>query len=345
MTAEIKVIDPNNLQSAINKPVIIEKHITPEVGSEAKKVIESSISFSKPTIDISPTLAKTLETATTSGDTSDDTSDEESKDPNVRRAQRREAFKRASDIEKRAMAMEKAAKEKLAKTQHFEKLMQNADTDPVELAKALGKDPNDFLRKLQNSMFNIKEEPVEKKPELTAEHELQNRLDKLEKEREAEKIANAKYAQENQINSYIATKILPTVHNLEKYPLLNSDGDPAQAAQFVYAIMNQYYQEHGEELDAESVAQHIEDGLYAQAEEKLNSIRKISKFSKYFKDEIAEPTAPLGVSSSRKAVPRTLSDSMISVPSTAAPIVSARPRPETRQEKLARLDRKYAGKL
>jgi len=328
MAQEIIVVDNNNPQVAAAKPVtIIENH-----HSSFDSSSQNEVSFAKTnTSDLPGDLGSEpdLETNTSN-------SEEVGGDT---RADRRAAFKRAADIEKRAQAMEKQAKEKLAKAQSFEALLAKSD-DPVELIKALGKDPTEFLRKYQNSMFNIPEE-AEPVPEVPMEEQLKARLDKFEAEKEAEKLAQVQAQQSYQVNSYIANKVMPAVADVEKYPLLNSDGDPAQAAQFVYGIMNQYYQQHGEELDPEMVAQHIEDGLYAQAEEKLNSIRKIRKFSKYFKDEIGE-TPVAQMAPNRKLVPRTLSDSMSSVP---APVTPLRPTKETREQKLARLERKFSNKI
>jgi len=277
------------------QPQVIKSHslsATPaavkvEVANTDKKV-ESHLSFEKPS-------AQQVETTN-----EQPTTTETEVEKPATSAERRDAMKRANAEHAKAIQMQKEAKALMEQARHFDEIKQKAATNPVELAKALGMDPNEFLRRYQNEMFNIPNEEV-KKPELTVDEKLK----RFEEERAQEKRAQANYQAEMIRMNYISTKILPAIKaDAEKYQLLNYN-NPEASAGFIYDIMNDHYQKTGEELNAADVAEEMENQLQKEFEEKIESVKKISKFSKHFakmeeeatkseKEEVSLTPAQLG---------------------------------------------------
>lgn len=214
-------------------------------------------------------------------------------------AERRDAMKRANQEHAKAIQMQKEAKEMMAKAQRFQDVATKAATNPVEVAKALGMEPQEFLRRFQNEMFNIPNEEV-KKPEPTVD----DRLKAYETERAQERKAAADYQSEMIRMNYISTKIMPTLKSdTEKFQLLNYN-DLEASAGFIYDMMNTHFQKTGEELNPADVAEEMENHLQQEFEDKIAQVKKIGKFSKHFakleeeetptKEEVALTPAQLG---------------------------------------------------
>jgi len=207
-------------------------------------------------------------------------------------AERRDAMKRANQEHQKAIQMQKEATALRQEASNFEELKKNAATNPVALAKALGMDPTEFLRRFQNEMFSIPNEEIKKEPPTVDE-----RLQSYEQERQAERAAAANYQSEMTRMNYINTKILPAIKgDTEKYQLLNHNNVETSAG-FIYDMMNDHFKRTGEELNAEDVAEEMENQLMNEFEEKINSVRKIGKFSKHFKT-LEEETSPLTATTS-----------------------------------------------
>ncbi len=211
-------------------------------------------------------------------------------------AERRDAMKRANQEHAKAIQMQKEAKEMLAKAQHFQETAKRAATNPVELAKAIGMDPTEFLRRYQNEMFNIPNEEVKQ-----AEPTVDERLKSYADERQKEKDATSRLQSEMIRSNYIQTKILPAIAtDKEKFSLLNHNNLELSAG-FIYDMMNDHFQKTGEELSANDVAEEMENQLQLEMEAKLETIKSIGKFSRHFQpkaeeaEEEVEPTpAQLG---------------------------------------------------
>lgn len=256
--------------------------------------------------------------------------------PAEKRAERRAAFKRAADIEARARQMEAQAKQKLAQAQRFEEVAAKANENPIEVAKALGMDPTEFLRKYQNSMFNI---PAQEEPVLKPEEEVKQRLERYENERKEEAKRNQELQSQLVRSNYISNKILPQLaSNKEKFELLNHNNIELSAG-FIYDMMDAHYRATGEELNPVDVAEEMENQLLKELEEKLANARKVTKLSKYFREEVQEatqaavktPPAQLGAKS------KTLSDSMGAVPT--APVKPIQRQRVPFADKQARIER------
>ncbi len=209
-------------------------------------------------------------------------------------AERRDAMKRANAEHAKAIQMQKEAKDLMAKAQQFQEVAKRAATNPVELAKAIGMDPTEFLRRYQNEMFNIpNEEP--KKPEPTVD----DRLKQYEEERSRERRAAADYQSEMIRLNYIQTKILPTIKaDPEKFQLLNYN-NLEKSANYIYDMMNAHFQTTGEEWNAADVAEEMENQLQAEFEEKIAQVKKIGKFSKHFQAEAEEAKEEVSTVSSQ----------------------------------------------
>jgi len=202
-----------------------------------------------------------------------------------KRKARRDEWSQANQIKNRAIQAEKEAKEALAQARAFQELVAKTDVDPLELAKALGKDPNEFLRKYQNAMFNIKEE---EKPK--PEEDVKTRLDRYE-QAELQRQQKHQELQSNMIRqNYISSNILPAIKaDTEKFQILNTSNLERTTAH-IYDIMNSHYQATGETLNVNDVAEEYENMLAKEFEDKLQFVKKIGKFSKYFREEKVEQT-------------------------------------------------------
>ncbi len=283
------------------QPQVIKSHSltsTPpavkiEVPNTDKKQ-ESTISFERQAQSAPGSTSG--ETASTETSTEETSSEEEK----MTSAQRRDAMKRANAEHAKAIQMQKEAKELMAKAQHFEEVRQKASTNPVELAKALGMDPTEFLRRYQNEMFNIPNEET-KKPEPS----IDEKLKAYEEERAKERKAAADYQYEMNRLNYINNNILPVIKgDPEKFQLLNYNNLEASAG-FIYDMMNDHWMRTKEELKAEDVAEEMENQLQLEFEDKIEKVKKIGKFSRHFakleeeknessKDEVALTPAQLG---------------------------------------------------
>lgn len=211
---------------------------------------------------------------------------EESDSSSEARKQRREEWKEANRTMQRAMQMEKEAKAKLAQVQRFEQVASKAKENPIEIAKALGVDPTEFLRLYQNQMFNITEE--KEQPKLDPEEEIKQRLSRYEEERAKEKYEMEMFKSQSIKQNYIASKILPVIlADKDKYELLNSNGEAEASAAFIYDLMDNHYRSTGEELNPEDVAEAMEEELVKELESKILSTKQVKKFSKHFREDTA----------------------------------------------------------
>ncbi len=253
------------------------------------------------------------------------------KTPAEERAERRNAFKRAADIEARARQMEKAAQEKLAQAQRFEEVSKKAKENPLELAKAIGMDPTEFLRQYQNQMFNI---PTEVEP--SPEEDVKTRLTRYEQEREEEKKKNQELQVQMVRNTYISNKILPNlIANKEKFEILNHNNIELSAG-FIYDMMDQHYRATGEELNPLDVAEEMENQLAKELEDRLLAVKKFNRFSKYFQAEQPAPAPPAQLGA--KTPPpksKTISDSL----GSGAPVSTMQRQRIPMADKQARLER------
>lgn len=201
-----------------------------------------------------------------------------------KRAERRASFKHAADIERRAMQMQKEAEHTLNQTKQVQQFLALIDTDPVKAVQALGKDPNDILRKYQNGMFNIPNEPEKPKVESTEE-----KLARYESERKREKEEILNYKLQNDRSMYIQNNILPVITaEPDTFELLNMNGVDTCAG-FIYDMMNAHFQSTGETLNARDVAEEMENQLTNEFEDKIKVTRGIKKLSKHFRTDTDAP--------------------------------------------------------
>ena len=257
-----------------------------------------------------------------------------------KRAERRAAFKEAANIQQRAMQMQKQAEAKLAKAQRFEELSKKAQEDPIEFIKSTGQDPQEFLRRFQNSMYNIPNEAPAPKPE----EEVKQRLERYEAERQAERQKAAEIQSQMVRQNYISTKILPVLNaDPDKFQILNQSNLEA-SANFMYDMMNQHFMATGEELNAADVAEEMENQLQQELETKLQQAAKLPKLSKYFKEQqAAAPSPQLGGPPPKNTVvssPKTLSNAMESLPPLTNTQVSGK-KTGGRNERLQKVLNKY----
>lgn len=219
------------------------------------------------------------------------------------RQERRDAMKRASEAERRAMEMEKNAKERLKKAEAFEQLKSKGDADPIELAKALGFEPNEFLRKYQNSMFNVQE------PEPTKQETSDERMARYDRERQEERKQSQELNESIQRREYIKSNILPALQDQDRFELLYKNGIE-QAAENIYDLMNAEFQETKTVWDPAEVAQQIEDKLNEDFQEALKHVKGMKRYSKMFKEEEEDYIAPATLAQSNKTTDSDLSESL-----------------------------------
>ena len=199
------------------------------------------------------------------------------------RTERATQFRAARDAEKRAMQLKKQAEEQFNEAKGFQELLKEAKNDPTILAKALGMDPSELLRKYQNQMFNIKDEP--EAPVLKPEEELKQRMDRYDAERYEERQRNEAISIQTVRQTYIQTKIIPVLSEEGgRFELLNMNGKEECAA-YIYDMMNDHYTKTGEEWNVADVAEEMEAILTKDIEDKMKEVRKVSKFSKHFQPE------------------------------------------------------------
>jgi hypothetical protein len=279
----------NNLpDSQIIKAYTDAKVIKAETKDESMAAKpETTISFEKDSSNnVVPEGANEItqqpQTAETAGETSanarETLANQEEVEKEMTVQERRDAFKRANAEHQKAIKMQQEANEVMKKYQGFMEAMKKADISPSEMIKAIGKDPTDFMKRLQNEMFAIPNEP-EKKQEPTVDE----RLRQYEQEREAERRQQAQYQSEMIKFNYIQNKILPAIANDEKYPLVMANKD--KAAQMIYDIMNAHYLQFNEELNPMDVADEYEAELEKEVVGSIEKIKKINKFRSHFKEE------------------------------------------------------------
>ena len=203
---------------------------------------------------------------------------------------RRTQLLKAAQVERRAQNELKLAREKLAQVKQFETLMEQAKNDPTAIAKALNMDPTEFLRKYQNQMFSIPNEPEKPKEET-----IEEKFAKYEQERKLEKEELLKMQANNIKNNYIQTKILPVIkQSPEQFEIINSNG-AEQCAQFIYDMMDAHFRSTGEELNALDVAEEMEFQLQKEFESRIESTKKLKKFSKHFRTDTDAPGQELTI--------------------------------------------------
>lgn len=256
------------------------------------------------------------------------------------RIERRAAFKRAADIEARAQRMEKEAKEKLSRAEGFEKLKETASTDPVALAKALGMDPTEFLRRYQNQMLSIPNE-VPLKPE----EEVKARLARYETERQKEKEEHEVLKAQTFRANYTAMKILPVITmDPVKFEILNENGAEA-SSQYIYDMIDKHYRETGEEWKATDVAEELENLLAQEVEEKIEKVKKSPRFAKHFSQPQVEPVAVSNRGQSlAETKSKTLSDSKFGSIAASSPSSSGNKVPlSNRRARIDKVLKKFQG--
>lgn len=320
------LLEPKVIKSYENKP-----KAEPHVGE---------VSFAKAGKEPVAETATTTETAAPATETVKNETTEE-KSAADKRAERREAYKETDKAYQRAIQMQKEAQAKLDRVAAFEKLVQSVDADPRELAKALGKDPTEFLRKYQNATFGIKEEESPPDP-------IKQAQEQYAKEREADRQQLSQLQYQITKTNYIRDKILPELDkDPDKYELItkrNKDGN----ASLIYDIMNEHYQKYGEELTAAEVAEEMEAGLLRESEAQIKNAKEFKKLANYFKvDEatvaaIAEQvqkTEPEQLSSEK---PKTISNALGSGAPASVVTNSAKSYGHTRQDRLKRVLDKFS---
>lgn len=202
-----------------------------------------------------------------------------------RRAEKRQEWKDANKTMQRALQMQKEAQAKLAQAQRFEQVAKTAHENPVEVAKALGMTPEEFLRKYQNQMFNI----PEPKPELDPQEQMKQRFEQYEQERKREREEHETFKAQTIRQNYISTKIMPIITgDPDRFELLNYNNAELSAS-YMYDLMDAHYRQTGEEWSAQDVAEAYENELQKELEDKLSKIRGVKKFSKHFREATDAP--------------------------------------------------------
>ncbi len=292
---KLNTLNSSNFSNFSNPKIIKSYDDTPKDTSLPKA--ESPISFAKS--DDSGLSFAIPEAITTEATEAPDKSQAE------RRAERRNEWKQAADVQRRAMNMQKEAEEKIKEADQIKKLLEEAKKDPTAIARALNESPTDYLKRYQNQMFEIPNEVP-----LSPEQEVKQRLEKYEDERKKEREQFQELQSLTIKQNYISNKILPVLmSDKDKFEILNNN-DPNLSAAFIYDIMNEHFTKTGEELSANDVAEEMENILFKEIESKLASTRKYKKLSKYFKEEeqlgedLQETAAPSQLGGISKAITR-----------------------------------------
>lgn len=247
--------------------------------------VKSEISFEKPAQTITFDVA----------DPATETHEAPESTPEERRDQRRQQFKSAADVERRAINMQKQAEEQLKQLNQFKTFMEQAKKDPTVMARALNMDPTEFLRQYQNAMFAIPNDPKQEGPKLSPEEEVKARLERYDAERKAEREQFAEMRSNSIRQDYIQNKILPVIlSNPSQYEILNLNGRDTCAG-FIYDMMNAHYLQTGQELNPQDVADEMENQLSKEYEEKILMTKKLNKFKDHFRDDTSAPGQELSV--------------------------------------------------
>lgn len=188
---------------------------------------------------------------------------------------RRDALKRISDRERKVSEQAKEVKDKLAKAEEFQKFFEAAKEDPTLIAKAFGMETGDFLRKMQNKVFDIKEEPKKEDP-------VQTRFNALEQQTQQLLKAQA------DANRYgvISQHIMPVLtKDPEKFQVIHEDLN--NNTNYIYDLINSHWLETGGEkggeiLDANAVAEALEEKLTEKKLKDLENMKKLPKFRSQF---------------------------------------------------------------
>lgn len=214
--------------------------------------------------------------------------------PAEERTQRRVAFKRAADVERRAMQMQKEAQATLQQTKQVKQFMDMFDKDPIEAVKILGRDPEAAFAKFQNAMLHIPNDP----PKPTAEQEYRQRLDRLEEERKREKEEAAKRNWEFNKQDYVSNHIVPVITgDPDRFEILNGN-DPKLIGAFIYDMMNTHFLNTGEELDIIAVCEETESRLLEEMEKATLNSKKFKKLAKHYRTDTDAPGEELTVNGS-----------------------------------------------
>lgn len=195
---------------------------------------------------------------------------------------RRDALKRISDRERELAKTERLAKEKLAKAEAFHEASKRFEEDPTLIAKAMGMETGEFLKKLQNKVLDIPQEAV--KPEDV----MQKRLAAMEEQ--TKKLQDMQHQSER--TTYLQQYILPVVtKDPDKFACINSD--PAYSAHIYDLIEAHYHETKGKEIwKVEDVAEALEQTLVAEREEVAKKLKNDPILKKYFKDEVEVKSVP-----------------------------------------------------
>ncbi len=199
---------------------------------------------------------------------------------------KKDAWKRAHEMERKAQEKEKQAKAEIAKVKEFQDFVEQAKKDPTVLAKAMGMSTQEFYSKYTNQMYGI---PEETKPEVKETTE--QRLDRIEQARIQDYQSNATREYERARKDYVSNKIIPALNDPDRFELIHKNGKE-QLAENMYDIMNAYYTEtfdkstgKGIELDPIEVAEAMEARLTKETEDKIKIYKETKKFSALFSKE------------------------------------------------------------
>lgn len=149
--------------------------------------------------------------------------------------------------------------------------------DLVGAAKALGMSPADLATYVDNARLQI---PV-KTEELTPEQKRAQDEEKFRQERLAFEEEQKAFKYQTIAYNYIKDNIAPVLADKEKFEFIHKY-DAAKVQNYIYEFMNKHFQETGEELSPQDVAETIEEQMYNAHVQSLESLKGIKKVAKYF---------------------------------------------------------------
>lgn len=227
----------------------------------------------------------------------------ELKDKTETEVSRRDSLKRISERERKTMEKEKLANEKMAKVEQFHESFKKFEEDPTLIAKAFNMSTEEFLRKYQNKIFDIKEDSP--KPETVA----QDRLSALEDQ--TKRLSELNF--QNQKSNYVNQFIVPILSQQpEKFELVNEK--MAAHANYIHDIIHHHWMETGgnnggEIWEAKTVAEELEKELTENKEKEIEELKKSPKLRKYFKEESVNKI-DVEITHLNKTSPKTITSSL-----------------------------------
>jgi hypothetical protein len=215
--------------------------------------------------------------------------------------------KQILERERKFKEQEQMHKEQLSKVQSWESKKSEFKKNPDLLFQELGISFDDIVNlKLGIEPVAKESDPNEKYTKL--EKEMREELQKLKEERELEKKAKEQQAEaENaQILETFKNEIISKVSSQpDKYELINYQKD----FDLVYDLIEEYYNLHGEVMEVDAAAEHVEKYL----EDLVQGVTKLKKFSTKLapKSESPQPEQEAPKKEAAKdQKPKTLSNSL-----------------------------------